>query len=195
MQQEAPRVSSPQLPHTPSLCRRRRASASWPQPGRHIKPHAAGRGSLIPRAPRRRPRRTPVSTSLQLCEPSFNGRRPPDAPLFQPQLIAALPSFPASFLSCSLAAPTVTCQKYGGLVSPCAPACWGRAARLVFLHGREGVPVDHPSSHPDRLCQPGPVGCKSDPPICPSCLPPPVPQRKGGTFAPTSSTYLGTSLI
>lgn len=44
-------------------------------------------------------RRTPCLTSHQancrLVYPSFNGRRAPDAPLFQPQLIAALPFFPS----------------------------------------------------------------------------------------------------
>lgn len=102
-----------------------------------------------------------------VCYPSFNGRRPPDAPLFQPQLIAALPSFQAIVSACVR---SVTCQKYGGLVSPCAPAHRGRAACLVHLHGREGVPVYHTPSHPDRLRQPGPVGCKFDPYLCPSCL-------------------------
>lgn len=124
-------------------------------------------------------RRTPCLTSHQancrLCHPSFNGRRPPDAPLFQPQLIAALPSF-QQIVPCVFVGwlPSVTCQKYGGLVSPCAPAHRGRAACLVYLHGREGVSVYHPPSHLDRLRQLGPVGCEFDPYVCPSCLTPPA---------------------
>lgn len=196
------KLPTPLTAHAPQ-CRRRRASASWPQPGRaHQTACRPDLESLFPRTPRRSsPSQTPVlsrhplTRQLQLCYLSFNGRRPPDAPLFQPQLIAALPfSFPASF--CVLRA-SVTCQKHGGrLVSPCAPARWGGAACLVYVHGREGVPVNHTSFDPDRLRQPGDTGCKFDSPICSSCLPARngTPEgRRRAALAPASGT-LGTGL-
>lgn len=138
-------------------------------------------------------RRTSCLTSRQancrLVYPSFNGRRPPDAPLFQPQLIAALPFFPSNrSVRVRRWLPSVTCQKHGGRIFPCAPAHRGRAACLVYLHGREGVPVYHPPSHPDRLREPRPVGCKFDPCVLPKLLDAP-----GTALAPPSGT-LGTRL-
>lgn len=87
----------------PPKCRRRRASASWPQPGvGHIKPQTcirtASRTTYITLAVRSTPCLTSHQANCRLCHPSFNGRRPPDAPLFPPQLIAALPSFQAIVL-------------------------------------------------------------------------------------------------
>lgn len=103
------KLPTPLTAHAPQ-CRRRRASASWPQPGRaHQTACRPDLESLFPRTPRRSspshtcPVSTPLTRQLQLCYLSFNGRRPPDAPLFQPQLIGALPFFfqrPSVCVSC-----------------------------------------------------------------------------------------------
>lgn len=105
----APRVSSPpRVTRTPqSQCRRRRASASWPQAGRHIKLAviAAGTGACFSNTTTtRRPSHISCLTFSQrqtaAVPPSFNGSRLPDAPLFQPQLIA-VSSFPfQAFVLC-----------------------------------------------------------------------------------------------
>lgn len=94
------------------------------------------------------------------CVPSFNGRPSPDAPPFPPQLIAACPPFSISLWS--LVAFSFTCQKYGGLVSPCAPACRSRAVCVVHLHGRKRVSLYHPPSHSDLFRQLERVRCKFD---------------------------------
>lgn len=176
------KLPTPLTAHAPQ-CRRRRASASWPQPGRGTSNRMqAGSGKFIPKdttsfVPRRTPvlSQQPSHKATAAVYLSFNGRRPPDAPLFQPQLIAALP-FSFQCPSVCVARPSVTCQKHGGrLVSPCAPARWGGAACLVYVHGREGVPLYHPASDPDRLCQPGNIGCKSNSPYLPKL--PASPQR------------------
>lgn len=162
--QAPPPSHTPLMPSPPRKC----LVASTRGRGTSNRRPASGTGSLffsnnLHHA--RRPSHTLSHLSpgkLQACVPLVQWPSPARCTPIPAAIDCGPAFFPANRSVCVFVRwlPSVTCQKHGGLVSPCAPAHWGRAACLVYLHGREGVPIYHTPSHPDRIRQPGPFGCK-----------------------------------